>query len=306
MPGRPPCRLHVYLAREAPIAAVLRRGPTDWARLSLWRTDTDTFEHGQWIKGRVYERRSDLSPDGSLFVAFVRQSGGKVREGQKADTWVAVSRPPYFTALALWFVGGTYHTGGFFPNRWSLWSGYGEAGPDQGQLPIWLESIPPHAIAYIDGTPEWTDRTVHFNRLLRDGWVLEESATHRSRWKRKRSGGSDSLLMDQALAKSGRYDVEYSVELDNHVEELGLADWADWTSKGVSSSREMAFSGDEMTSASFTGSSTSMTRYRNQSRRRNGRHLGRDGPSSDFPPGSCGYGFALGERDVGGALGFRR
>ena len=65
------CRLFVYLARTAPVAAVLRRGPTDWARLSLWRTDTDTFEHGQWIKGRIYERRSDISSDGSLFAAFV-------------------------------------------------------------------------------------------------------------------------------------------------------------------------------------------------------------------------------------------
>src|SRR2546423_531311 len=96
----PLCRLFVYLAREAPIAAVLRRGPTDWCRLSLWRTNLDTFEHGQWLKGRVYERRCDISADGSLFVAFVRQSGGRDRGGKSADTWVAISRPPYFTALA--------------------------------------------------------------------------------------------------------------------------------------------------------------------------------------------------------------
>ena len=59
-----PCRLFVYLAREAPMAVVLRRGPTDWARLSLWHTDSDRVEHGQCLKGRVYERRSDLSADG--------------------------------------------------------------------------------------------------------------------------------------------------------------------------------------------------------------------------------------------------
>src|SRR5215210_6275070 len=89
-----PCRLFVYLARDAPIGAVLRRGPNDWVRLSLWRTDVDAFEHGQWMKGRVYERRSDLSADGAFFVAFVRRSGGPFASGTplaNRDTWVAVS-----------------------------------------------------------------------------------------------------------------------------------------------------------------------------------------------------------------------
>ena len=110
-----PCRLFVFLARDAPLGLVLRRGPSDWFRLSLWRTDTDALEHGQWLRGRVYERRSDLAPDGSLFVYFVRRSGGPRRSNpEAADSWVAVSRPPYFTALALWFVGGTYWLGGCF------------------------------------------------------------------------------------------------------------------------------------------------------------------------------------------------
>ena len=126
-PGAP-CRLFGYLAREAPVGVVLRRGPSDWARLSLWHTDGDVFEHGQWLKGRVYERRSDLSADGSLFVAFVRGSSGPSAESR--DTWLAVSRPPWFTALALWFVGGTYHTGGFFPERQALWLGFGANPPD--------------------------------------------------------------------------------------------------------------------------------------------------------------------------------
>ena len=121
-----PCRLFVFLARDAPLGLVLRRGPSDWFRLSLWHTDTDRFEHGQWMAGRVYERRSDLAPDGSLFVSFVRRSGGLPSsdpadtgsaQPPAADSWVAISRPPYFTALALWFVGGTYWVGGFFPCR---------------------------------------------------------------------------------------------------------------------------------------------------------------------------------------------
>lgn len=41
-----PCRLFVYLAREAAVSVILRRGPSDWARLSVWHLDDDRIEHG--------------------------------------------------------------------------------------------------------------------------------------------------------------------------------------------------------------------------------------------------------------------
>src|SRR5262245_32947489 len=46
-----PCRLFVFPARDAPLGLVLRRGPSDWFRLSLWHTDTDRLDHGQWMTG---------------------------------------------------------------------------------------------------------------------------------------------------------------------------------------------------------------------------------------------------------------
>lgn len=233
----PPGRLFVYLACEAPLAVVLRRGPTDWARLSLWHTDTDRFEHGQWIKGRVYERRSDLSPDGRLFAAFVRQSGGRVTGG--ADTWVAVSRPPYFSALAVWFVGGTYHTGAFFPGPRALWLGFQpETPPDVGSVAPWLRIVPPPDIAYVDGTNEWTDRTVHFNRLLRDGWELLEKNAFRTLWRRPHPALPMTLHMMQSFegyqGPHGGYLVEYSVSREDGAPEtvIGAADWADWDQRG--------------------------------------------------------------------------
>src|SRR5262249_44616225 len=70
---RPPCRLHVLLAREAPVAVILRRGPSAWYQVILWRTDRDTFEDGAWFKGRLYEERCDLSPDGELLLYFALQ-----------------------------------------------------------------------------------------------------------------------------------------------------------------------------------------------------------------------------------------
>ena len=110
----PPPRLAVLAARDASVAVVVRRGPTDWARLSLWDTATDEVEHGGWIHARVPWRRCDLSPDGRLFVAFVADHG-RDPDAPLRDTWVAISRPPWWYALALWFNGTTWDCGGFFP-----------------------------------------------------------------------------------------------------------------------------------------------------------------------------------------------
>jgi len=233
-----PCRLFVYLARSAPIGVVLRRGPTDWARLSLWRTDTDVVEHGQWIKGRVYERRSDVSADGRLFAAFVRQSGGRQRERGAADTWIALSRPPYFTAQAVWFIGGTYHTGAFFPGDDSLWLGFSDdTAPDVGQTPAGLRIAAPRSILYVDGTSEWTDRTVHFNRLLRDGWTILENEPYATLWQRRHPQGGSTLRMthvfDDFTNIGGPYVVEYSVTTDAGLSyDVGRATWADWDQQG--------------------------------------------------------------------------
>ena len=52
-----PCRLFVYLAREAPVAVVLRRGPSDWARLP-WIGNHDFAELRHLIGegGRGWQR----------------------------------------------------------------------------------------------------------------------------------------------------------------------------------------------------------------------------------------------------------
>lgn len=230
-----PCRLFVYLARDAPLGVVLRRGPSAWARLSLWHTDSDTFEHGQWLRGRVYERRCDLSPDGALFAYFTRKNDPRA----PADSWVAVSRPPYFTALALWFVGGTYYTGALFPDRRSLWLGFHEGEPNEGLLPPWLAltSQPTH---YLDRTNEWPERIVHFNRLLRDGWTLVRDSPAGSTWERLHPSGQPALIMEHRYHKrmlqayGGPYALDYALRSEPQADPhpLGRATWADWDHQG--------------------------------------------------------------------------
>jgi len=63
-----PARIHILLARDSPSAVVIRRGPSKSVCTMLWNRRTDKFTLVQWMRGRVYERRADLSPDGLYFI----------------------------------------------------------------------------------------------------------------------------------------------------------------------------------------------------------------------------------------------
>jgi hypothetical protein len=255
--------LFVFLARSAPVAVVLRRGPSDWFRLSVWHTDSDTFEHGQWMKGRVFERRSDISADGSLFAYFARGSGGpRPNNPTAADSWVAISRPPWFTALALWFVGGTYWVGAFFPDttepgaasegqsptkehagrrKERVFVGGVVWDPSLGTLPPWLEVTA--TIPHLVPPPDAMDKTVFHNRLRRDGWQPAQS-TRGAMWERKQpeqqgqSGVRDTLVLVEkgwvANVYGGPYLVEYAVcsEREGDLHGLEGVTWADWDQQG--------------------------------------------------------------------------
>jgi hypothetical protein len=118
-------KLFVIFARDVPTAVILRRGPTDWYHVLKWETDTDAITPGAWIRGRIYEESCDLSPDGRLLLYFVRQASRGQTEF--SDSWTAISRVPWLSALVLWPHGGPDEGGGRFINNQrvklrSLWS----------------------------------------------------------------------------------------------------------------------------------------------------------------------------------------
>ncbi|MEO0938979.1 MAG: hypothetical protein AAFY38_12570 [Pseudomonadota bacterium] len=107
----PTVQLKLFFARGSDRAVILRQGPYKLSRMILWHRGTDYFEDGQWLKHRVYADRSDLSPDGQHFLYFALD--GKPGSPTKGS-YTALSRPPYFTALALYPIGHTWWGGGFF------------------------------------------------------------------------------------------------------------------------------------------------------------------------------------------------
>lgn len=57
---QPSTRLYVILARKAAMGVVFRRGPSKHVLLINWNTEKHEFRMGQWLNGRIYERRCDL------------------------------------------------------------------------------------------------------------------------------------------------------------------------------------------------------------------------------------------------------
>lgn len=106
-----PCRLFVIVASRAPAAVVFRRGPSAWYQVIAWDLSSDTFTDGAWFKGRIYEEKCDVSPDGRLLLYACH--GGANRDGY-THAWTAVSRLPWLAALGLWPLGTTYGGGGRF------------------------------------------------------------------------------------------------------------------------------------------------------------------------------------------------
>ena len=118
MPKAFPPRLHAILARDAKVAVVFRRGPSKSVCTMLWDRKRDTFRMGQWFRGRIYERRADLSPDGKFLIYFAMN--GKV-ETETGGSWTAISRAPGLKAIVLLAKGDCWHGGGLFTGDRQFW-----------------------------------------------------------------------------------------------------------------------------------------------------------------------------------------
>lgn len=160
-----PARIHVLIPSQSESAIVIRRGPSKQTGVFSWNTRTDEVKPGQWLKGRIYERRSDLSPDGQHWIYFAMNGHwGSESKG----SWTAIARAPFLKAIEFFPKGDCWHGGGLFIGNRAYWlnDGYGhETKPISKKLnrisgPDWLQN-------YGGECP-----SVYYNRLQRDGWKL--------------------------------------------------------------------------------------------------------------------------------------
>ncbi len=181
-----PARLHILLAQEGRYGVIIRRGPSKQTHFIGWDRHTDTFTPTQWLKGRVYERRSDLSPNGKYMIYFAMNGkwGSKTK-----GAWTAISQSPWLKAKALFAKGDCWNGGGLFISNRSYWlnDGYGHTVLQQTKEVVRNKAYQPKG--YYGGECPG----VYYVRLQRDGWILtgqQEQAT-----------GNDRVIFEKPLAK---------------------------------------------------------------------------------------------------------
>lgn len=226
-----------------------------------WWLGDDRIEAGQWFRGRIYERRCDLSPDGDLMICFAAKWSGP------HETWTAVSRTPYLTALAFWPKGDAWGGGGVFDgpreiglNHFKVERAEAPSGRRVKWHPLGPEPAddPVPARYAVRPCAPWAGRgeynPIELHRLSRSGWTLvaqgqsgDYGNTPGYAWElttpeiieRASPAASTGLKLQRILRAIGERDGAWYVEdyavVDHSGHVLRLfprCSWADWDGTG--------------------------------------------------------------------------
>ena len=236
-------RIYAILARKAPLAVVFRRGPSKNVLLIKWDTSNDTIEFGQWLTGRIYERRCDLSPEGDLLLYFA------ANYRKPYYSWSAVSRPPFLTALALWPKGDGWGGGGHFLSGKRI-----ALNHRAEEMSLAGNSALPRTVRVeqFGDRPGWgEDNPVWSTRLKRDGWTLVSYPTGNVfgektwvefrppiTWRKPNPAYPQKYSLEMSILGLKETDgpwylTEHSVIVHkDKVNKIGRTDWADWSQSG--------------------------------------------------------------------------
>lgn len=220
-------RIYCIPATRAPVVAVFRRGPTRWAHVGRWDLQRGLYEPGAWLGGRLFPRRSDLSPDGQYLSYFAHKPSATWELG---EAYVAVSKLPWLTALHAFRTCGTWTRGYRFAETPDC--------DDEDRLPIpyRLCSIPPAQFA-TERRRGWEEAPDSPPRQRPDAWDEQRNARMQ-----KRQPGGDLMLCVQSLGWAGGefgeeqaidgLHASYWIETNDELEPLDPLQWADWDPNG--------------------------------------------------------------------------
>jgi hypothetical protein len=176
MPAEKPApRLHALLARESPMAVLIRRGPSKQTAVIGWDRSTDTFTLGQWLKGNMYHYRCDISPDGKHWIYFACKGAG---------AYAVMAKTPYLKAVDFYAKGDSYEGGGLFISNKKYW--LNDSYFDRAKF----QQRSAFEVAGKSASPDAGCPGVYFPKLARDGWHYVEST-------RNREGGTACVFTKQ-------------------------------------------------------------------------------------------------------------
>jgi hypothetical protein len=226
--GMPP-RIYCILATEAPVLAVFRRGPANWAHVGRWDLAAGRYEAGAWLGGRIFPRRSDLSTDGRFLCYFAHKPSATWEHG---EAYVALSNLPWVTALHAFATCGTWTRGYYFTE-----DGISDNPQDAGlPIPYGLRSIPVVQFAN-ERRRGWTEAPDSPARDPKDAWDEHRNA----RMRKPQPHGKRVLCVESLGWAGGEFGVDqavdglrvrYSLESNSDLELLDDLQWADWSREG--------------------------------------------------------------------------
>jgi hypothetical protein len=229
-----PPRIFGIAASRAPVVAILARGPSRWSRLGRWDVARDDYERGAWLAGTVYPQRCDLSPDGRWLSYFALNPSSTWKAGW---TYIAISRLPWFTALAAWGTDGTWTRGVRFVEDRTSWAlsdpDEGDAAPLRRRFGLELRRARTFAVERERG---WTETDDTPPRAPDDAWD-EKRARFVTVQKVRPGDASTRLLVSgrfAAFRDSRNHDpeVSYVLERAGTTGTLDGVQWAHWDASG--------------------------------------------------------------------------
>lgn len=222
-------RIYCIPATQAPVVVVFRRGPSNWSHIGRWDVAAQRYEPGAWLGGRIFPRRSDLSPDGTYLCYFAHKPSATWEHG---EAYIAISKLPWLTALHALGTCGTWTRGYYFTE---------DGGPDELQI----ERLPiPYRLCPLP--------VVQFANERRRGWVEADDSPARDpedawdqyrhvRMRKPQPRGRGVLCVESIGFAGDEFGVEqsvdglnvrYSLESTTDLEILEDIQWADWSQEG--------------------------------------------------------------------------
>lgn len=86
-------KVFAFIPQESGNALILRRGKSSHVGVYSWDFKSDEIKLSQWLNGRIYEYRSDISPDGKYFIYSANQKG---------EGYTVISHAPWIKAISFW------------------------------------------------------------------------------------------------------------------------------------------------------------------------------------------------------------
>jgi hypothetical protein len=193
--------------------------------VGCWDLAKRCYEPGAWLGGRIFPRRSDLSPDGRLLCYFAHKPSATWEHG---EAYVALSKLPWLTALYAFATCGTWTRGYYFTEDGS-WD-----EPEHAKLPIpyGLRSIPVVQFAN-ERRRGWEETPDSLQRDPKDFWDQRRNA----RMQKRQPGGNRLLCVESLGWAGGEFGAKqaidglrthYWLEFNGGIELLDDLQWADW------------------------------------------------------------------------------